>query len=206
MQGRARAIELSEGQRSWVVIFRNLLTSLLMVSAAAGCKDSRWTPSGSAELVLSEIQMGGAANVARRIDTNESFGRSVMNGIATGDSAWLAVAEKLTPASATTAASLSIALASALPRAPERVLAVLGTKYAVDDVCSIPFLRPDSTLVAGYHDQAVAALGQVRSTPLAKVRDECRATLDASRARRLERIDPSYIIKNKPAAPTRRRR
>ena len=176
------------------------------MAGATGCKDAGWTPRGSAEVVLSEIRMGGAASVAKRIDADEGFGRSVMNGIATGDSAWLAVAENLTPASATTAASLSIALASALPRAPERVLAVLGTKYAVDDVCSIPFLRPDSTLVAGYHDQAVAALGQVRSAPLAKVRDECRATLDASRARRLERIDPSYMIKNKPAAPTRRRR
>jgi hypothetical protein len=188
------------------VIFRDVRAFVLVVSAAIGCRDSGWTPSGSAELVLSEIQMGGAANVARRIDTNETFGRSVMNGIATGDSAWIAVAEKLTPASATAAASLSIALASALPRSPERVLAVLGSKYAVGDVCSIPFLRPDSTMVSSYHGEAVAALGRVRSAPLAKVRDECRATLDASRARRLERIDPSYIIKNKPAAPARRRR
>ena len=184
---------------------RLLIVVLLIVSGAAGCKDARWTPRGNAELVLSEIQMGGAANVARRIETNESFGRSVMNGIATGDSAWLAVAERLTPASATASASFSIALASALPRSPERVLAVLGPKYALDDVCGIPFLRPDSTLVASYHDEAVAALNRVRSEPLAKVRDECRTTLDSARARRLERIDPSYIIKNKPPAPHRRR-
>lgn len=189
------------------MIFRDLLIGALMVvSGGLSCKDSAWTPAGSAETVLSEIQMGGAANVSKRIDTNESFGRSVMNGIATGDSAWLAVAEKLTPASATAAASLSIALASALPRSPERVLAVLGPKYSVEDVCSIPFLRPDSVLVASYHDEAAAALELVRSAPLAKIRDECRTTLDTARARRLERIDPSYVIKNKPAAPPRRRR
>lgn len=199
-------VDLSAGRRSCLVIFRDLLFSVLMVFAASACKDSRWTPGGSAELVLSEIQMGGAANVARRIDTDESFGRSVMNGIATGDSAWLAVAEKLTPTSATAEASFSIALASALPRSPEKVLAVLGTRYAIEDVCGIPFLRPDSTLVASYHGEAVAALSRVRSTALAKVRDECRTTLDAARTRRLERIDPSYTIKNKPAPLPRRRR
>ena len=156
--------------------------------------------------MLSEIKVGGAAKVATRIDADESFGRSVMNGIATGDSAWLDVAEQLTPASAAAAASLSIALASALPRSPKRVLAALGPKYPVDDVCSIPFLEPESTLVTSYHDQAVAALNRVDSAPLNNVRDACRLSLDAARERRLERIDPSYIIKNKPAAVPRRRR
>src|SRR5215210_2279383 len=131
---QACAIELWEGRPHWPVILRTLLVGASMMVSGAGCKDSRWTPRGSAEVVLSEIQLGGAANVARRIDNNESFGRSVMNGIATGDSTWLAVADKLTPASATAEASLSIALASALPRAPERVLAVLGSKYAIEDV------------------------------------------------------------------------
>jgi hypothetical protein len=129
-----------------------------------------------------------------------------MNGVASGDSAWLEVAGQLKPASATAAASFAIALASALPRSPERVLSVLGPTYPVGDVCAIPFLRPDSALVITYYDQAVAALGQVRSAPLAKVRDDCRTTLDQARERRLERIDPSYIIKNKPAPPPRRGR
>jgi hypothetical protein len=129
-----------------------------------------------------------------------------MNGIATGDSAWLDVAEQLTPASAAAAASLSIALASALPRSPNRVLAVLGRKYSVEDVCSIPFLEPESTLVMSYHDEAVAALNRVDSATLINVRDACRRTLDEARERRLERIDPSYIIKNKPVLTPRRRR
>lgn len=176
------------------------------MAGATGCKDAGWTPRGRAELVLSEIKMGGAVSVAKRIDANESFGRSVMNGIATGDSAWLDVANKLTPASASAAASLSIALASALPRSPERVLAALGPKYPVDDVCSIPFLKAESTLVTSYHDEAVAALSRVHSVPLTKVRDECRTALDEARERRLERIDPAYVIKNKPVAPPRRTR
>jgi hypothetical protein len=177
-----------------------------MVVAATACKDTAWTPGGKAELVLSEIKLGGAANVARRIDADEGFGRSVMDGIATGDSAWLDVAGKLTPASATAAASLTIALASALPRSPDRVLALLGPKYPVGDVCGIPFLKPESTLVTSYHDETLAALGRVRRDSLAPIRDACRDVLDQARTRRLERIDPSYIIKNKPVPPPRRTR
>ena len=189
-----------------VTVPRNLAAASLIVATAHACKDTAWTPSGSAELVLSEIKLGRSANVAKRIDSDESFGRSVMNGIATGDSSWLDVAGQLTPASATAAASLTIALASALPRSPERVLALLGPKYPVEEVCGIPFLKPDSTLVTSYHDEAVAALTRVRSAPLAPIRDACRSTLDQARERRLERIDPSYVIKNKPVAPRRRGR
>jgi hypothetical protein len=178
----------------------------MILTAAVACKDTAWTPRGSAEIVLSEIKLGRAPNVAKRIDADESFGRSVINGIATGDSAWLDVAGQLTPASATAAASLTIALASALPRSPARVLALLGRKYPVGDVCGIPFLRPDSALVTAYHQESVAALTKVRTEPLTKVRDACRTTLDQARDRRLERIDPSYLIKNKPSAPARRAR
>jgi len=183
-----------------------LIGVLLAMFGVTGCKDTRWTPSGSAELILAEIKLGGGPNVAKRVDADESFGRAVMNGIATGDSAWLDVADKLTPASASAEASLSIALASALPRSPIRVLALLGPKYPVEEVCSIPFLKPEPTLITTYHDEAVAALNRVDSASLVKVRDDCRTALDEARERRLERIDPSYIVKNKPVAPPRRGR
>jgi hypothetical protein len=170
---------------------RGLIWLALTLSAASACKDTAWTPSGSAEVVLSEIKLGGAANVAKRIDANESFGRSVMNGIETGDSAWLEVADKITPASGAAEASLAIALASALPRSPVRVLSLLGPKYPVEEICGIPFLKPEPAMITSYHDEAVAALGRVKSVPLTKVRDACVAALDRAREYRLERIDPA---------------
>lgn len=185
---------------------RNVLGALVVITGANGCKDAAWAPRGSAETVLSEIKLGHATNVARRIDSDESFGRSLMSGIATGDSAWLDVAGQITPASSTAAASLSIALASALPRSPDRVLTLLGPKYPVDDVCGIPFLKADSTAVTSYYDETVSALSRVRNASLAAVRESCRAALGEARERRLARIDPAYIIKNKPAAPRRRAR
>jgi len=187
-------------------IAREIIGACLILSAAAGCKDTGWAPKGSAELVLAEIKLGGPAKVARRIDSDESFGRSVMNGIATGDSTWLDVAGSLTPASAAGAATFAIALATALPRSPDRVLALLGPSYPVEEVCGIPFLKADSALVLSYHDEAIGALGLVRSATLTKNREMCRVALDQARARRLERIDPSYLIKNTPAPPPRRTR
>jgi hypothetical protein len=184
------------------------LCACLTVLAATGegCKDSAWTPMGSAELALSEIKLGGAATVSRRLDTDESFGRAVVNGIATGDSLWLEVAAKLTPPSAAAEASLSIALASALTRAPDKVLALVGEKYPLEEVCGIPFLRPESTFVVSYHAEAVAALERVRSSALSRTREACRAALDDARDERLARINPSYIVKNKPVLPPQRAR
>ena len=159
---------------------------------------------GSAEVVLSQIKLSGAEKVSKQIDFDENFGRSVMNGIATGDSLWLQVAGELTPTSAAAEATLAIALASALPRSPDRVLALVGEKYPIDEVCGIPFPRADSSLVVRYHDDAVAALKRVRAPSLSVARDSCRLSLNEARDRRLERINPSYLVKNKPVAPQRR--
>lgn len=180
---------------------------LLSFIVVTGCKDSSWTPMGSAELVLSDIKLRGAEGVSRRIDTEENFGRSVMNGIATGDSAWLEVAQQIAPSSSAAEASLSIALASALNHAPGRVLPLLGRKYPAEEVCGIPFLRADSAAVIGYFDSATAALQTVRDTSLQQARDTCRTALAEARDRRLERINPGYLIKNKPTpAPHRTRK
>ena len=178
--------------------------ALLSIAAASACKDSKFVPTGNAETILAEIKVAGAPRIAQRIDTDENFGRAVIDGISTGDSVWLKVAAELTPASAAAEASLAIALASALPHSPDNVLAVLGRKYQVEEVCGIPFLKADSAQVVSYHAEATAALQRVRTTSLLPKRDSCRVALDDARERRLERINPSYIVKNKPAAAARR--
>lgn len=160
---------------------------------------------GRAEVVLSEIKLGGATGVSRRIDSDENFGRSVMSGIATGDSAWLEVADQITPASSAAEASLSIALAEALLHSPERTLRLLGDKYQVEEVCGIPFLKADSLAVLSYYDSAITALQRLGLDSVWSVRNACRTALADARDRRLERINPGYLIKNKPVAPPPRR-
>ena len=174
------------------------LAALIAIATANGCKENRWVPRGRAELVLSEMKLRGPEEVSRRIDSDEDFGKTVLDGIATGDSVWLAVAAQLKPGSAAAEASLDIALASALPRSPRRVLALLDGQYTAEEVCGMPFLKADSSEVISYHDEAVRALSAVKDSSLVSTVDTCRAALDSSRSRRLDRISPSYIIKNKP--------
>lgn len=181
--------------------------ALIAIATASGCKENRWVPRGRAEITLSEIKLSGAAAVSRRIDSDEDFARSVLDGIASGDSVWLDVASQLTPTSAAAQASLSIALASALPHAPRKVLSTVDDKYPTEEVCGMPFLKADSSEVVTYYNDAVRAVSSVTDSALVTVVDVCRTALDSSRSRRLQRIDPSYIIKNKPApAPRRSRR
>ena len=182
-------------------------TALISIALANGCKENRWVPRGRAELVRSEIKLRGADAVSRRLDSDEDFGRTVMDGIATGDSVWLDVARSLEPASATAEATLAIALAVALPHQPERVLTLVRNKYPTEEICGMPFLKADSAQVISYHGEADRALATVKDTSLRTIVTDCRTALDSSRSRRLERIDPGYVIKNKPApAPRRRRR
>ncbi|HET9636387.1 MAG TPA: hypothetical protein VFP26_10700 [Gemmatimonadaceae bacterium] len=174
------------------------LAALIAIATANGCKENRWVPRGRAEIVLSEIKLRGANEVSRRLDSDEDFAKTVLAGIASGDSVWLDVAAQLQPPSAAAEASLAMALASALPHAPRKVLTLVGDDYSADEVCGMPFLKADSSEVIAYHDQAISALTAVKDSSLASAVGICRTALDSSRSRRLQRIDPSYIIKNKP--------
>ncbi len=158
--------------------------------------------------MLSEIRLGGADRVAERIASDFRFGETVMNGIASGDSLWLEVARQLPLKSAAAEASLDIALAGALPREPERVLELAASKTQIERVCGMPFLNATVQGVSTYYDSAIAALSRPRAPSLMSAARQCGTALDSARARKLSRIDPSYVVKNKPAPPkpTPRRR
>ena len=158
---------------------------------------------------MSEIRLGGADRVGERIDSDVQFGETVMDGIATGDSLWLEVARNLPLKSASAEASFAIALAGALPKNPDAVLALLGQKSRVSDVCGMPFLEATPESVAEYYASAASALSRPRAASFAPVALRCAAALDSARTRKLARIDPAYLVKNKPVAPKpvpRRRR
>lgn len=175
---------------------------------ALACGESSVTPLGAPELVLSEIRLGGADRVSRRIDSDIQFGRTVMDGIASGDSLWLEVARSITPKSAAAEASFVIALAAALPQNTPATLSLLDEPGRASDVCSIPFVETSAERVSSYYDSASAALERVTTPSLAPLARSCATALAVARDRKLERIDPAYVIKNKPAPPrpaTRRR-
>ena len=185
------------------------LVTVAFVAGMIACGEAEVTPLGAPQLVLSEIRLGGAERVASRIDSDVRFGQTVMDGIATGDSLWLEVARSIQLKSASAEASFAIALSAALPRNPDAVLALIGPGARVGDVCGMPFLDATPEAVTRYYDSSTAALSRLRTPPATAVARACAATLDSARARKLARIDPAYIIKNKPVAPKpvpRRRR
>jgi len=168
---------------------------------ALACAETEVTPLGAPQLVLSEIRLGGAERVASRIDNDIRFGQTVMNGIASGDSLWLEVARLLELKSAAAEASFAIALAGALPKNPDAVLSLIGPKARVGDVCSMPFLDATAAAVNSYYDSSAAALARSRLPAHSRIASQCAVALDSARARKLTRIDPAYIIKNKPSPP-----
>ena len=179
------------------------------LATTLACGEKTVTPLGAPELVLSEIRLGGAERVAARIDSDVRFGQTVMDGIATGDSLWLEVAKKLPLRSAAAEASFAIALAGALPRNPDAVLPLIGERARVVDVCGMPLLDGDAAAVTAYYDAASAALARPRDASFARIAHQCANALDSARVRKLARIDPSYMVKNKPVPPKpvpRRRR
>ena len=173
------------------------------------CAEADVTPLGAPQLVLSEIRLGGAERVAARIDSDLRFGQTVMDGIATGDSLWIEVARNLELKSAAAEASFAIALSAALPRNPDAVLSLIGPKARVSDVCGMPFLDATPEAVTNYYDSSTTALARPRAPSATALARTCMATLDSARVRKLARIDPAYLIKNRPVVPkppARRRR
>ena len=146
--------------------------------------------------------------MANRTATDVLFGQTVMDGIASGDSLWLEVARYLPLKTAAAEASFNIALAGALPLEPERVLELAETRTQVERVCGMPFMSATVEEISTYYDGTVAALSRARAPSSVLAARKCGVALDSARARKLARIDPSYVVKNKPAPPrpTPRRR
>jgi hypothetical protein len=87
----------------------------------------------------------------------------VENGVASGDADWVALAPLVAPGTdAGASEGLSIALADALPKAPDAVLGVLteggGGPLDVARVCSAPFIEDTPKHHVAYVQAAVKAL------------------------------------------------
>lgn len=157
---------------------RNAL--LIVLALSVGCREPAPIDGTEAARVLAEIQREGADSVAHRMDRDDPFGERVLDGISSGDSTWLNVAVALRPTGAADIAeSLPITVAEALPRAPDRVLALIQAgKFSTEEVCTIPFIEPSDSLVAAYYAQTVGALTHVARVELAGTRDRCKAALE----------------------------
>jgi len=154
---------------------------LLPVLALAGARPAlALAPPGSAEALLEEIDRLGAHTVVSELYEDDRRWDAVRSGVASGSKAWLEVARRLKREAETSGPGqdLTEAVASALERAPGRVLAVLdGESFDSDDVCSLNTI--EDSLGSDFHaalrtvERRERAVATVAERALAARKREC---------------------------------
>jgi hypothetical protein len=129
--------------------------------------------------VRASVESRGAGETVRRLQAAGQWD-VVLDGIANGELAWIAIVPSL--AQGTDAGqSLGVALAKALPAAPAAVLQALdhrdGPALGPSRVCGAPFAEPTPEFLAAYRPRALAAVEGVHDPHLRSVRDACLAAL-----------------------------
>ena len=152
----------------------------VLAPAGAGPALAMAAPPGSPEALLEEIDRLGAHRVVSELYEDDRRWDAVRSGVASGAKAWLEVARRLKLEAETSGPGqdLTEAVASALERAPGRVLAVLdGESFDPDDVCSLNTI--EDSLGSDFHaalrtvERRERAVGSVAERALAARKREC---------------------------------
>jgi hypothetical protein len=126
------------------------------------------------------IRSHGARQTVQSLERRKQFD-AVLDRIATGNTAWVEIAPALAKGTdAGSAEGLTVALATALPKNPPAVLAVLddGPVTGAQAVCGLPFIEPGQKEATDYLARAIPAVAAVADSPRVPRRAAC---LDALR-------------------------
>lgn len=132
-------------------------------------------PAASADALLQRIaQLGGRRVLADLWKDDRAFD-AAMDGIESGDPAWLEVAIRLRPFSdAGASEAIDDAVARLLPAQPRRILSLIGHDgFEIGHVCTTPFIEPAPGVAEAYENKTLAALASVRDPDLAYLAREC---------------------------------
>lgn len=148
----------------------SLFIALLLAAPVASASESRPTAAD----ILSRIAKQGGDKVLPNLWESEDEFDQVLAGIESGDADWLEVASKLRPRTED-GASLAIdhAVAIALPKAPTRVLALVGRGFELEFICTSPFISPEPDVAEEYQRQTLTVLSQVTDPALKPLADTC---------------------------------
>lgn len=151
----------------------------LLVFPGVACADTL-----TAANVSHDLDIVGAKSTVNTLDRTGRFDK-VLDRIAAGQSVWIQLAPRLAKGTdAGHSTGLTVALAQALPRNPQAVLAVLddGPVIGADAVCSAPFIEPAPDEVSAYLGSAIAAVKGVRMSARFASKTACLAALEQARA------------------------
>lgn len=146
---------------------KSSLLYLLYFFAAAG---SAISP----DEIQARIDRQGGHKVLWALWENQTEWNQVLAGIESGNTSWLKLAQQLHPFSdAGASEELHSAVARALPKAPERVLAMIGPGFEIEFVCTSPFIEPEPGIAEAYECAALAALASVHTPKLQALVTQC---------------------------------
>src|SRR3990167_8506246 len=139
----------------------------LLLSAPLSSAPKKPGAAPTAAQILSRIAAEGGHKVAWDLWDHDVEFNHVTRGIGSGDAQWLEVARQLAPHSdAGLSLSLDYSVAIALPKAPTRVLALIGHGFELDRVCTSPFIEPDPGVAEAYERRTLVALARATDPAL----------------------------------------
>lgn len=157
-----------------------LLFTTFLLAAGYAMAGQNHFPASAAQL-SQEIEAKGAKAV---VDSLGDAFDDVLDHIDSGDPAWIALAPKLAQGTdAGNSEGLAIALAYALPKNPQAVLAVVTENdgvLAINRVCSIPFIEDTVKDRPAYKRNALHAVEAIKEPSLRKAKSNCLAVLSGS--------------------------
>jgi hypothetical protein len=167
-----------------------LLLAIVSLVAASPARPAEPRRSGSSSITPSVVEQmieryGGRRAVddlisRRTPDKNNDFGAFdiVLDGISSGDAAWLALVPKLdTGGHAAVGESLPIAVAYALPKNATGVLRLIALDRRWLVACGYPMIEPTREEESHYFAAAVPAVKSVRDRKLQQVKRKCLSEL-----------------------------
>ena len=147
----------------------------LAIAVALAAASSAFADSvPSADEIRRQIKTEEARVVLTRLWATPAVFEEICRRIETGEADWLEVAQGLKPASdAAASLSLNYAVARALPVAPTRVLALINHGFSVQDICTSPFIDPETGVAERYQRKAIEALSKPQPSELENIRKDC---------------------------------
>jgi len=121
------------------------------------------------------IRTHGARQTVRSLEARKQFD-AVLDRISTGNVAWVGLAPALAKGTdAGDSEGLTVALATALPKNPGAVMAILddGSIIGVNAVCGLPFIEPTHQEANDYLARAIPAVTAVAPSSRVPRRTAC---------------------------------
>ena len=132
------------------------------------------------DALLKLINDRGARYVVRDVFWNWKDWEKLLDVISTGNSKWVKIAVLLRPETdAGKTTGLQVAMAYALPNAPENVLPTIGHGFEFDDVCGFPFIEPEQSFLKDHYEKSMKALEKPLKPELEELRLRCKSEIHA---------------------------